>query len=427
MEATDCDILVIGGGPGGSTAAAFARHRGLSVCVAEREGFPRFHIGESLLPMGNSVLRASGAWPKVESAGFVRKLGAEFTLADGSETKEIVFADGYVPGLESTFQVERSRFDAILLDHARSLGAEVRTQTTVVAVAADGTGVTATLSARDGTRSRLRAKWVIDAGGRENLFASPEKRRYGPPPFPKRAAVYSHFEGVERAAGPRGGNIVIVRIHDGWFWLIPISPTKTSVGMVSSIATIREARDPEHVFQATVDASPRLRALMGRAVPIEPFRVTADYSYVRREFAGPRYLLAGDAAVFYDPIFSSGVYLSTNSAQLAVAAIARAEAAGRALTAGERRRYTRELKAHCAVFRALIAVFYNNDSFAVFMTQKPPLDLNRGLISIVAGHARLTWPLWWRFRVFLLVCRIQKYLPLCKRIAQTARVSLRPA
>jgi 2-polyprenyl-6-methoxyphenol hydroxylase-like FAD-dependent oxidoreductase len=197
--------------------------------------------------------------------------------------------------------------------------------------------------------------------------------------------------------------------------------------MVTSIATLREAKDPEHVFQSTVDASPRLRALLVQASPVEPFRVAADYSYVRREFAGPRYLLAGDAAVFYDPIFSSGVYLSTNSAQLAVAAIARAEAGGRALTAGERRRYTRELKAHSAVFRALIAVFYNNDSFAVFMTQKPPLDLNRGLISIVAGHARLTWPLWWRFRVFLLVCRIQKFLPLCKRIEQTARVSLRPA
>jgi flavin-dependent dehydrogenase len=427
MASTDCDVLVIGGGPGGSSAAAFARKRGFSVCLVERESFPRFHIGESLLPMGNAVLQASGAWPKVEAAGFVRKYGAVFMLADASEVKEIVFADGFVPGLESTFQVERAKFDSILLEHARSLGADVRTGTTVTAVVASADHVTATL-ARKGTEPRaLRARWVVDATGRENLFESAAKRAYDPAPFPKRAAVYSHFEGVERASGPKGGNIVIVRIHDGWFWVIPISETKTSVGLVTSIATLREAADPAAVFQATVAASPGLRSLMGRARPVEPFRVTADYSYVRQAFAGPRMIMAGDAAGFYDPIFSSGVYLSTYSAQLAVEAIAKADAAGRALSPGERRRYTRGLKAHCAVFRSLIGVFYDNDSFAVFMTQRPPLDLNRGLVSIVAGHARLTWPLWWRFQVFLLVCRLQRHLPIVKRIEHCARVSLRPA
>jgi len=166
---------------------------------------------------------------------------------------------------------------------------------------------------------------------------------------------------------------------------------------------------------------------MERSRPVAPFRVTADYSYVRREFASPRVVLAGDAAGFYDPIFSSGVYLSTHSAQVAVEAISRAHAEDRPLSGSERRRYTRELKAHCAVFRKLIEVFYDNDGFEVFMTQKPPLDLNRGLVSIVAGHVRLTWPLWWRFKVFLAVCRLQKFLPMVKRIEHSARVSLKPA
>jgi len=427
VESFDCDVLVIGGGPGGSTAAALARLAGLSVCVAEREAFPRFHIGESLLPMANAVFQASGAWPKIKAAGFLPKYGAEFKLADGSETKDVVFADGYVPGLESTFQVERSRFDSLLLDHARELGAEVRMETTVTAAVPDATGVTATLTRRDGAVAGLRARWVIDAGGRENHFELPEKRRYDPPPFAKRAAVYSHFDGVERAAGPRGGNIIIVRIADGWFWLIPLSPTRTSVGLVTALGTLRAARDPAKVFADTVASSPYLRAVLARAEPAEPFRVTADYSYVRNEFAGPRYLLTGDAAGFYDPIFSSGVYLSVFSAQRAVALIARAQRAGRTLTAGERRGYTRELKRHCAVFRSLIGIFYDNDSFAVFMTQKPPLDLSCGLISIVAGHARLIWPLWWRFRLFLLVCRLQRFVPLCKRIDQTVRVVPNPA
>jgi flavin-dependent dehydrogenase len=427
MASTDCDLLVIGGGPGGSTAAAFARLKGMSVCLAEREEFPRFHIGESLLPIGNAVLRASGAWPKVETAGFVPKFGAEFMLADGSDPKEIVFAEGYVPGLESTFQVERSRFDSILLEHARSLGADVRTGTTVRALEPSAEFVTATLAPREGAPVSIRARWVIDAGGRENLYESPEKKALEPPPFPKRAAVYSHFEGVLRADGPKGGNIIIVRIEDGWFWMIPISAERTSVGLVTSLETLRRGGDPQSVFQATVAGSVRLRSLMERARAVQPFRVTADYSYVRRDFASPRVVLVGDAAGFYDPIFSSGVYISTHSAQVAVEAIAGAHAGGRALSRSEQSRYTRGLKAHTDAFCRLIEVFYDNSSFTVSMTQKPPLDLNRGLVSIVAGHVHLTWPLWWRFKVFLTVCHLQKYLPFVRRIEHTARVSAESA
>lgn len=427
MENTDCDVLVIGGGPGGSTAAALARKRGLSVIVAERDTFPRFHIGESLLPMGNAVLKETGVWDKLADAGFVRKLGAEFALADGSATKEIVFADSLVPGLEQTYQVERSRFDLLLLDHARGLGADVRMATTVRALTETPERVAATLVGRDGTSTPVTARWVIDAGGRENHYESEQKRRTEPAPFPKRAAVFSHFEGVARAPGPKGGNIVIVRLEDGWFWVIPIGAHRTSVGLVTSIDKIRGAANPQAVFEATVASSARLRMLMAAARAVEPFRVAADYSYVRTDFASPRVLLAGDAAAFFDPIFSSGVHLSTESASRAVGAIAAADARGGALTPSERRRYTRSIKSSCSVFKRLIEVFYDNDSFAVFMTQKPPFDLHRGLVSIVAGHSRLTWPLWWRFRFFLMVCRLQRYLRLVEPIAHASRVELRPA
>ncbi len=321
MESTDCDVLVIGGGPGGSTAAAFARQKGLSVCFAEQEEFPRFHIGESLLPMGNAVLRASGAWPKVEAAGFVRKLGAEFMLADGSEPKDIVFAEGYVPGLESTFQVERARFDTILLDHARSLGADVRMGTTVRALVPSADFVTATLT-RSGAEgpARLTARWVVDAGGRDNLYDEPGEAEAGCPPiFPEAGGRLQPFRGRARAPpGTKGGNIIIVRIEDGWFWIIPISAERTSVGLVTSIERPAPGADPEAVFHATVAGSPRLRSLMERSSPVAPFRVTADYSYVRQDFASPRVILAGDAAAFYDPIFSSGVYVAPHSAQVAL-------------------------------------------------------------------------------------------------------------
>jgi flavin-dependent dehydrogenase len=423
MDSPDFDVLVIGGGPGGSCAAAFARLRGMSVCLVEKDEFPRFHIGESLLPMGNAVLQATGAWPKVQAAGFVRKFGAEFMLADGTEGKEIVFSEGWIPGLESTYQVERARFDSILLDHARSLGADVRTGVTARAIATRADRVEAALERRGGETSAVTARWVIDTGGRDNLCMGDEKREMDPPLFPRRAAVYSHFVGVRRAAGPKGGNIIVVRIDDGWFWVIPISADRTSVGLVASAGSLRGGGDPESVFRRTVGASPRLRSLMEGSSAAAPFRVTADYSYVRRSFASPRVVLAGDAAAFYDPVFSSGVYLATHSAGMAVEAISRAHAAGRPLSALERRRYTRRLKSHSHAFRKLIEVFYDNDSFSVFMTQKPPLGLDRALTSIVAGHAGLPWPLWWRFHVFLAVCRIQRHLPLVKRVGHMARVS----
>ncbi|HEY1848942.1 MAG TPA: tryptophan 7-halogenase, partial [Opitutaceae bacterium] len=341
--------------------------------------------------------------------------------------KEIVFAEGYVPGLDYSFQVERAKFDAILLDHARSLGADVHTGVTVRALE-EGEGlVSARLQAGSGPERTLTARWVIDAGGRENLYGSSLKAEHDEAPFPRRAAVYSHFEGVRREPGPRGGNIIIVRIEDGWFWIIPIGATRTSVGMVSTAATLRAADSPESAFRRTVAASPFLREAFAGAAAVAPFRMTADYSYVRKDFCSARVVLVGDSASFYDPIFSSGVYISTYSAKMAVEMLSRARDGGRGLSGSERRAYTRGLKRHCGAFRKLIEVFYDNRGFEVFMTQEPPWDLNCGLVSIVAGHVRLTWPLWWRFRVFLAVCWLQRLFPLVPRITHGTRVSQAPA
>src|SRR5687767_5404016 len=205
----DYDLLVIGGGPAGSCAAARARQHGLRTLVVEKCEFPRFHIGESLLPAGNRVLREIGAWPKVEAAGFIPKFGAEFHRSDGSGVKRIVFSESLIPGLDSTFQVERARFDGVLLDHARELGAEVRMQTAVTSLSPLDGGHTATLSGPAG-ESTVRVPWVIDATGRETGLMSEQKRSLDPSPFPKRMAIYSHFQGVARAPGREGGNILIV-------------------------------------------------------------------------------------------------------------------------------------------------------------------------------------------------------------------------
>lgn len=417
------DVLVIGGGPAGSCAATHLRAQGLRVLVAEKSAFPRFCIGESLLPAGNRLLAGMGVLEKIAAAGFIPKYGAEFHRADGSEAKKVVFREGLVPGLESAFQVERARFDALLLDHARERGATVRMETAVRHLERDAAGWRATLAGPAGEET-IHAPWVIDATGRDPGLTSTQKRALDPPVLEKRIAIYSHLRGVARAPGPEGGNILIVRLAGGWFWIIPIDAERTSVGLVTTVAAFRAARQgPEEFFRHTVAGSAKLRELLGPVTPATGFHVISDYSYFRRELADERLVLTGDAAGFLDPIFSSGVFMAMWSAQQAAELVARAHAAGRGLTARERRGYTRAIKRHAGVFQKLIAAFYDEDAFDVFMCQQVPWDLPRGLNSILAGHARLTWPLWWRLKVFLTVCRLQRHWKLVKRTEAPAALS----
>ena len=211
MPETDYDVLIIGGGPGGSTAAAYARQQGLRTLLVEKCEFPRFRIGESMLPTTNAILRETGAWPKIQAAGFIPKYGAMFYLANGPAEKEVDFRNSLIPGLESTYQVERAKFDGILLDHARVLGTEVRMSTTVRSLVSDGVGNRVELEDTGGRRM-VTARWVLDASGRDNVFTTDQKRALDPPTSAKRMAVYSHFCGVPRPEGRRAGHTIVVRL-----------------------------------------------------------------------------------------------------------------------------------------------------------------------------------------------------------------------
>jgi flavin-dependent dehydrogenase len=406
------DLAIVGAGPGGSTAAALARQRGWKVLLVEKERFPRFRIGESLLPMGNAILRASGVWEKVEAGGFFPKYGATFHSANGQATQAVDFRTSLIPGLDRTYQVERSRFDQLLAEHAAELGAEVRFGTRVDSAVPQAGGVQLSLTGPAGP-TQVSARWVIDAGGRLNGMACDLPRETEPTAFPKRVAIFSHFEGVRRAPSRPAGDTVVVRLKDGWFWLIPLDDAKTSAGLVLTADELRTSGlSPEALFAHAVSGSAKLRELCGGAVAVRPYQVASDYTYFHRQLASDRLLRIGDAAGFFDPIFSSGVYLSLASAQSAVEAIAAADSAGRTLTKPEQRRYTRHIKRQARTFERLIAAFYDNASFEVFMVPEIPFDLRPGLTAIVAGHSRLTWPLRWRFYAFLLACAIQRRLKL---------------
>jgi len=410
------DVLIIGAGPAGASAAIRARQAGLRTLIVEKLPFPRFRIGESLLPDGNAYLRELGVWDKVERAGFIQKFGARFYLGDGDAEKKVDFSTGLIPGLDRTYQVDRARFDALLLDHARELGAEIRVGATVRSVRHETDSCSVDVESA-GVTTTLRARYVIDASGRDQFFPSALKAELEPAAFPRRLAIYTHFRGVPREPGPAAGDTIIVRLPEGWFWIIPIDAERTSVGLVTTNTAFKaEGLSPAAHFEAVVARTPRLRRLLAGAETAMEYHVTADYSYYRRRVAEGRLILAGDAGGFLDPIFSSGVYLALRSAKHAAALVARAARENRPLTAGECARHLRECKDPAGVFHRLIDAFYDDHSFSVFMCPRPPWGLAPAITSIVAGRADLSFGMWWRFQLFLLVCRLQRRWPLVPRI-----------
>lgn len=409
MIETACDVAVLGAGPAGSAAAAWLAGQGRKVVVLEREAFPRFKIGESLLPNGNRLLREIGVWDDIVRGGFVRKVAAEFTDPTRERRYRNVFAEGLLPGLEGTYQVERATFDTVLRDHAIRRGASVWQPHRVDTVRAQNGGWRLETRSPEGEARALTARWVIDATGRDAFLGRALHLPRVPFPYPSRFAVFTHFEGAPRAEGDAGGDIIITRLRHGWFWWIPLAHGKTSVGVVAG-ADDKPARDEEleAYLYRRIEQTPWLRdALDGRRA-CEPVRSVADYSYTHRDYAGPNWLLAGDAAGFVDPIFSSGVYLALESGLLAARTVDAQLTAGRDLTAAGERRYTRSLQGRMRVMRRLIEAFYDDRGWAVFMSAHRAPRMAAAVNAVVAGQTQPPWAVRWRYAAFLLLCRLNR-------------------
>ncbi len=417
------DAIIIGGGPGGSTAGSALARAGKRVLILERERFPRFHVGESLIPFGNEELRAIGVWPKLERSDFMPKLGAEFVTGDSTASIRVLFARYLHPDYAQTFQVERARFDQLLLDHAAESGCEVwqAAQVKSAELADDGVKVTCV---RDGATEELTARWLFDASGRDAFLGKQMQLPKTDLGLPKKFATFAHFRGVRRNDPPDHGHITVVRLDFGWFWMIPLDAEKTSIGLVQTLDHFRASGlKPEEFFEQVVATTPELQRRMAGATRASDFYFAGDYTYRHLRNAGPRWLLVGDAAGFIDPIFSSGVMLAIKSGYLAAQETIAADRAGTPLIARVQDRYTREVGKMCKVFLNMIRMFYDNHSFEVFMTPCPSARMEAAVNNLVAGNTNLGLGLRLRVWAFYAICALQRWIAIAPRLKLPGRIA----
>jgi flavin-dependent dehydrogenase len=412
----DYEVAVIGGGPGGSSAAAQLARKGHRVLLLERETFPRFHIGESQLPWSNEIFRTLGCEDLVLEAGFVNKWGASFTSHDGRAAQYADFARAAETPTPQTYQVPRERFDDVLLRHAQRSGAEVLQGTRALDAIFDDKGATLNYVDPKGLAHTVRVGAVVDASGRAGFLA----KRFGKrevDPVLRNVAVHAQFEGVPRREGRRAGDIQMVTRPDrGWFWFIPISPTIMSVGAVVPKAVHATAGRPtaEESLQHYVDETPAAAELMREARRVSPGRFDADYSYLHSQHAGDRWVLVGDAGGFLDPIFSTGVLLAMQSgleaAELMSAGLKDGDLS-RARFAG----YERTLSRRYHHFRRFAVGFYDPAFRDLFFTRTSRFGIYEAVLSVLAGNWRPTPGTRLRLALFFGLVALQRVLPIAAR------------
>jgi flavin-dependent dehydrogenase len=420
------DVAIIGGGPAGSTAATLLSQAGRRVIVFERDKFPRFHIGESLLPFSMETFSRLGIQEKLR-ANFVPKFGGEIAEAGGEKAAKFYFKDGFGSRTDRSYQVTRSKFDKMLLDHAGESGAESWQETTVNDVRFDADGVTLFLR-RDGLPrlprgaeahpgESIRARYVIDASGRNSVIANKFKLKKSYQHLQK-LSLFAHYEGLEREEGIDSTLTRMVRTLQSWFWIIPLENDRTSIGIVVEAADFKASGlAAETFFERAIAEQPLVQNRIGNGRRVSQVYTAADFSYRSENLTGDRWLLAGDAAGFIDPVFSSGVFLAVLAGEQA------ADVLHEVIDYPKRarrlfRHYERLVNRAMDVYLRFVESWYAGKEFIeVFLTPTDLFQIPPAVNAVLGGNIGNRFAIRWRMEFFYLIVRLQRRWALCPRLS----------
>ncbi|MEO6181708.1 MAG: NAD(P)/FAD-dependent oxidoreductase [Verrucomicrobiota bacterium] len=408
------DVAIIGGGPSGSTAATFLARQGHKVLVLEREKFPRFHIGESLLPHSMDAFARLGVVEKLD-ARFLPKYGAEITTSCGTNSAKNLFKNGLRAKHGHAYQVTRSEFDKLLLDHSAENGATVMEETSVEAIDFGPDQVGITIKASTGT-SKIAARYLLDCSGRGSVVGNYFKLKQNYANL-KKFSVFAHYENVARDAGVNGSFIRLIRGLDRWFWMIPLTATKMSIGLVMDIVDFKAMKKtPEVALDDAIREQPQIWSRMTQATLVTEVYSASDYSYRNTTLVGDRWLLAGDAAGFIDPIFSTGVFLGIRSGEQAANALDEVLKNPRC-RAVVFKKYERSVNRVMNLYLRFVSNWYKPQFAEVITHPVNHLQLAATVNAVLAGNLSNSFSIWWRMEIFYLVVFLQRYFPLCPRVS----------
>ncbi|HKB59887.1 MAG TPA: NAD(P)/FAD-dependent oxidoreductase [Gallionellaceae bacterium] len=398
------DVLVIGGGPAGSAVSTLLADRGHDVVMLEKAHHPRFHIGESLLPMNMPLFDRLGIRSEVEAIG-IYKYGAEFVSPWHDHTSHFYFAEAMDKSFPYAVHVRRSEFDELLFRHAGKRGARTfeGQRVTHVDMAGAGDRALVKVQADDGTETEWRPRFVIDASGRDTVLS----KQFGVKLRSKEhasAAIFGHFTDVVRQPGRNEGNISLFWFDHGWFWFIPLLDGTTSVGAVASPAYFKRRKGDLSTFlMETIALAPKLEARLKNAKMIEPATATGNYAYSSEYCRGDRFMMIGDAFAFIDPMFSSGVYLAMNSAFAGATAVDHWLRGEEAMANKAFRRFERIMVHGPKMFSWFIFRINSPAIRKLFMSPSNIWRLQEALLSILAGDLFRSTPIRSRLMGFKLV------------------------
>jgi flavin-dependent dehydrogenase len=416
MKLAMYDVAIIGGGPAGSTAAALLARAGRRVIVIEREKFPRFHIGESLLPFSMKAFTRLGLHEKFLHAGFMKKHGGEILGACTEPGTKFYFKDGYRSQTDHAYQVTRGDFDKVLLDHAAECGAEVHEGTSVDRVQFSKDDVElAVRSNPENFRGSIRARYVIDASGRTSMLGRQFKikKTYN---HLQKLSIFAHYDGVWRAEGIDGTLTVLLRAIDRWFWLIPLTAERTSIGVVLDGEIFRRSKlSAEDFLEQSLAEQPIIAKRMISARRVSQVYIEADFSYRSARLHGERWLLAGDAAGFIDPIFSSGVFLAVFSGEQC------ADILHEVLDHPRKTKrlfasYARAVNRAMDIYLRFVDAWYTKEFIEVFLAPRNVLGLAPAVNAVLGGNVGNSFAIRWRMWVFYFLVWLQRHHPIAPRL-----------